>query len=139
MRKNDPITKIMSANVESIQTGQSLSEVRRLMCDSAIHHVPIVDGKKLVGLVSFTDMMTLNLVISGATEHTIDAIIDQQFSISDVMSGDITTIDHKDNIRSAAEILAEGKFHSLPVTDDDYNLVGIITSTDLIRYLSDQY
>lgn len=139
MRKNDPIIKIMSNNVECIQDGQPLSTVRRLMGDLGIHHVPIVNGKKLVGLVSFTDMMKLNFVISGATEHTIDAIIDQQFSISDVMSVNITTINNKDNIREAALILAEGKFHSLPVIDDDSNLLGIVTSTDLIRYLNDQY
>jgi len=139
MRKNDPITKIMSSHVECVQDGQPLSEVRHLMRDKAIHHVPIVNGKILVGLVTFTDMMKLNLVVSGATEHTIDAIIDQQFSISDVMSADLTIIDHKDNIRQAAELLAEGNFHSLLVTSDKTNLLGIVTSTDLIRYLSDQY
>ena len=139
MRKNDPITKILSKNVESIQEGQSLSEVRRLMTDLSIHHVPIVKGNKLVGIVSFTDMMKLSLVTSGATEHTIDAIIDQQFTIKDVMSADPVTLGHTDNIRQAAEILAEGKFHSLPVTDNGGDLIGILTTTDLIRYLNDQY
>ncbi len=41
-------------------------------------------------------------------------------------------------IREAAEILAKREFHALPVTEDN-NLVGIITTTDLIRYLLDQY
>lgn len=139
MRKNDPVINIMSKQVECVQAGQSLSDIRRLMVEYAIHHVPIVDGKKLVGLVSFTDMMKLNLVISGATEHTIDAIIDQQFSISDVMSAELTTIHHKDTVRRAAEILSEGTFHSLPVVNDKGSVLGIVTSTDLIRYLNDQY
>lgn len=139
MKKNDPITHLISDKVKCIQVGQPLSDVQQLMSDWAIHHVPIVDGEKLVGLVSYTDMMALDLVIYGATEHTIGAIIDQQFSIRNVMTSELTTINHKENIRRAAEMLAEGKFHSLPVTDEDTNLVGIITSTDLIRYLSDQY
>ena len=139
MKKNDPIANIMSDNVECVQEGLPLSNVRHLMCNQAIHHVPIVRGKKLTGLVSFTDMMKLNFVLNGATDYTVDAIIDQQFSITDVMSRNITTINHNDNIRSAAEILAEGKFHSLPVIDDESNLLGIVTSTDLIRYLNAQY
>lgn len=139
MRKNEPITNIMSDDIESIQEGQNLSEVRKLMCQLSIHHVPIVNGKKLIGLISFTDMMKLNFVISGATEHTIDTIIDQQFSIRDVMSEKITTINEKDNIRTASKILSEGKFHSLPVVDEESNLVGIVTSTDLIQYLNKQY
>ena len=139
MKKNDPISKTMSANVLSIQEGQNLSDVRNLMCEAHIHHVPIVQGKKLSGLVSFTDLMKINLVISGADERTINAIIDQQFTIKDIMSTNITTIKSSDTLRHASEILARGAFHSLPVVDDEGNLVGIVTSTDLIRYLNDQY
>jgi CBS domain-containing membrane protein len=139
MKKNDVITHLISNQVVCIQAGQPLSDVRRMMSELAIHHVPIVDGKKLIGLVSFTDMMTLDLITHGATEQTIDAIIDQQFSIKVVMSSDLITLNDNDNVRSAVEILAEGKFHSLPVIDDEDNLIGIVTSTDLIRYLKDQY
>ena len=99
----------------------------------------LLTENRVVGLVSFTDIMKLNLVVSGATEYTIDAIIDQQFSISDIMSVDVITISHKDTVRGAAEILAEGKFHSLPVVKNSSELLGIVTTTDLIRYLTDQY
>jgi predicted transcriptional regulator len=77
MRKNDPITKIMAVEVITVQQGQKLSDVRHIICESGIHHVPIVDGKKLVGMISFTDLMKLNIVISGADDRTVDAIIDQ--------------------------------------------------------------
>jgi CBS domain-containing protein len=139
MRKNDPISNIMASSVESVQDGQALSEVRHLMSEQGMHHVPVLNGKKLVGLVSFTDMMKLSLVISGATEHTIDTIIDQQFTIKKVMSTDLVTLNENDNVREAAEKLSAGDFHSLPVVSTSGELIGIVTSTDLIRYLSDQY
>ena len=45
-----------------------------------------------------------------------------------------------DYIRDAAEILAKGEFHSLPIVDtDDTTLLGMVTSTDLIRHLLDQF
>ncbi len=139
MRKNDPITNIMSTDIESIQVGQKLSEVHHLMANMGIHHVPIVDGTKLVGLISFMDIMKLNLVLQGASEYTIGAIIDQQFTIREIMTTELVTIGNGESVREAAEKLSEGDFHSLPVVKDGGDLAGIVTSTDLIRYLSDQY
>lgn len=139
MKKNDSVTKIMSSHVAVVQEGQPLSEVRKKMIDLHIHHVPIVNGKKLVGLVSFTDLMKINMVISGADERSIDTIIDQQFTITDIMTSKITKINSAETIRQASELLIKGHFHSLPVVDNDDHIVGIITSTDLIKYLNDQY
>jgi len=139
MKKNDPISKIMSTEVVSVHLGQKLSDVRHIICESKIHHVPVVDGKKLVGLISFTDLMKLNIVISGADERTVDAIVDQQFTIQDVMVTKLTTLSNASTVREASQILAEGNFHSLPVVDQQQQIVGIVTMTDLIQYLNDQY
>lgn len=139
MRKNDPISKVSTKNVISVQEGQSVSDVRRSMIENNIHHIPIVRGKKLIGMISFTDMMKLNLVISGADERSIDAIIDQQFSIEDIMSTDLKTANSKSTIREVAELLSNNSFHSIPLVDDNGDLAGIVTSTDLIQYLFEQY
>ncbi len=139
MKKNEPIKSIMSTNVEAVQQGQALSDVYKIICNTGIHHVPVLDGKKLVGLISYTDMMKLDLAIHNVDAHTITAVMDQQFAIADVITNELVTIRDSDNVRSAAELLGEGDFHSLPVVDADGALVGIVTSTDLIRYLSSQF
>ena len=139
MKRNEPVSNIMSSEITAVQEGQPLSEVRHKMINSNIHHVPILSGKNLVGMVSFTDMMKLNVVINGADNHTIDAIIDQQFTISDIMSTELTTLNDRDTIRQAAEVLSENNFHAVPVTDNNSELQGIVTSSDLIRYLNKQY
>ena len=139
MRKNDPITKIMAVELITVQQGQKLSDVRHIICESGIHHIPIVDGKILVGMISFTDLMKLNIVISGADDRTIDVIIDQQYTIKDIMTTKLTALTDCDTVKQASKILAEGNFHSLPVVDNQNHIVGIVTSTDLIQYLSDQY
>jgi CBS domain-containing membrane protein len=120
-----------------VQLGQSLNDMRKLMCNSHIQHIPLVDGKKLVGLVRFTDLMKINLLVCGGDERSIDLIIDQQFNISDIMSTSLTTISNTDTIRQASSLLAEGSFHSLPVIDREGDVVGIVTTTDLINYLND--
>jgi CBS domain-containing protein len=129
MKKHEPISKIMSANVASVQVGQPLSDVRNLMVNANIHLVPIIDGSKLVGLISFTDLMKINFVIDGVDERSINAFIDQQFSIREIMSNKLVTIKNTDTIRYGSELLAKGGFHSLLVIDDEGALVGIVTTT----------
>ncbi|MCF6252312.1 MAG: CBS domain-containing protein [Methylococcaceae bacterium] len=139
MKKNESITKIMSTNITTVHQGQKLSDVRHIICESNIHHIPVVDGKILIGLISFTDLMKLNIVISGADERTIDSIVDQQFTIQDVMTTKLMTLKNTDTVRQASKILAESNFHSLPVVNEQKEIVGIVTMSDLIKYLNDQY
>ena len=81
MRKNDPVTNIMAKQVESIQEGQPLSEVYKMMCNTGIHHVPVLNSKKLVGLISFTDMMKLSLAIDTSNSHLNTFIAFQFFQL----------------------------------------------------------
>lgn len=125
----------MTADPETVGVGQKLSEARRLMAQRRFHHVPVVDGRKLVGLLSATDMMRLSIAAYGANEQTVDAMLDAQFSIQQVMTTGVFTVHKEETVRHAADRLRGGAFHSLPVVDDDGNLLGIVTSSDLIQYL----
>ncbi len=139
MKKKESVSQIASTALITIQMGQKLSEARKLMQVNQIHHVPVVNGTKLVGLLSAVDLATLSLTSFGSDERTNDTILDNQFSVEDVMSKNMVTIKPTSSIREAAEMLAEGHFHSLPIVDKEGNLQGLVTSTDLIRYLLSQY
>jgi len=139
MKRNESIKSILSTELVTVNVTQKLSEVRRLMSEEHVHHIPVVSGRKLVGLLSATDMVRLSFSAYGSDQRAIDAMLDHEFRIEKTMNTDLVTLDDKSTIRDAAEKLREGKFHSLPVVDDNGNLLGIVTSTDLIRYLCDQY
>ena len=139
MKKKESVSQIASTALITIQIGQKLSEARKLMQVNQIHHVPVVQGKKLMGILSAVDLATLSLTSFGSDERANDAILDNQFSVEEVMSKNMVTIKPTAPIREAAEILAEGHFHSLPIVDKEGDLQGLVTSTDLIRYLLSQY
>ncbi len=139
MRHNEPVSKIMSSQILTVHAAQKVSAVYALLTENRVHHVPVVNGNKLVGLVSSTDMMKLSLDAYGTPDSANTAYFDSQFTIDDVMSSDLVTIKADDSIRSAAEMLSTGARHSLPVVDGDGALVGIVTTTDLVKYLLDQY
>jgi CBS-domain-containing membrane protein len=50
-----------------------------------------------------------------------------------------TTISNTDTIRQVTDLLAKGSFNSLPVIEKEGDVVGIVTTTDLINYLNHQY
>ena len=139
MRKNETIKHIMSTQIQAVQQGQNLSDIYQIMSSSGVHHVPVLNTNELVGIVSFTDMMQLNFNLQGLDQQNLGSVIDNQFKTTDIMSRELTTLNEDQSIRDAVNLLADGSFHSLPVTDNNNHLVGMVTSTDLIRYLKDQY
>lgn len=139
MRHNEPVSHIMSSDLLTVHSAQKVSEVYELLTENRIHHVPVVNGKKLVGLISSTDIMKLSLDAYGTPDSSNTEYIDTQFSIDDVMSDNLVTIKADDSIRSAAEMLSSGTHHSLPVVNGDGELAGIVTTTDLVNYLLAQY
>jgi CBS domain-containing protein len=129
----------MSANVITVHHGDPISKVRKLMNDTGIHHVPVVSGDNLVGIISWSDILRLSFGDAfHADERAVDAALDHSKKIEDVMKTEPFTIPHDGKIREAAEVLARGDFHALPVVQGR-KLVGIVTSSDLIKYLLDQY
>jgi CBS domain-containing membrane protein len=139
MRHNEPVSNIMSSQIQTVHTAQKVSDVYRLLTENKIHHVPVVDGNALVGVISSTDMMKLSLDAYGTPDAANTEYLDSQFSIPDIMTTDLITVGHDDSIRLAAEKLSVGTYHSLPVIGSDDQLVGIVTTTDLVNYLLAQY
>ena len=132
-----PVSTIMSSEIHSLQLRQHISDARTLMTRHAIHHVPIVDAGRLVGLLSATDVIALGFGEQPEGAAPIAAYIDRRYALADLMQRDLVTIGAEQSIRKAAELLSGGTFHALPVVDGDGHLLGMVTSTDLVRLLRD--
>ena len=137
MQPNAPISKIMTTDVQSVQRGEPMSRVRQLLSENAFHHVPVLDGKKVVGMVSSQEIFRLSFDEGSTDVRTMDAWLDHQFTLEQVMSRDLDTLPTNARVRDAATMMANGQRHSVLVTNEAEELAGIVTSTDLIRYLHD--
>ena len=138
MRKNEKITTIMTASPTTVQVGQPLSEASRIMKEGAFHHVPVVDGTTLVGILSTTDLLKVSYVY-GTDAREVDAVLDATVELKSLMQSDPVTLKTNQTVRDAVDVFAEGQFHSMPVVDDSGALAGIVTTTDVLRYMRDQY
>ncbi len=140
MKHNEPISRIMSSGAITLRPGDPISKARRLMRECAVHHLPVVNGQELLGIVSFSDVLRVSFGDAfGTDERAVDATLDHTMTIEQIMSKSPSTLKKDARIRDAAEVLSKGDFHAVPIVDaDGKTLVGVVTSTDLIRYLLDQ-
>jgi CBS domain-containing protein len=82
-----------------------------------------VQGEKILGIITEKDI-TKN--IANSTKK-----------VSSVMTKQITTIDPNENIEEAAIIMSKNKIKHMPVVNKNSKLLGIITSTDILKHSED--
>ena len=138
MKRTESIEKVMSTELVTVHTGMKVSDARRELSEGSFHHLPVVSGDKLVGMISAADLASVEIAGWGTDNRSLDAVLDHQFSIEQLMTTEIETLPPSSRVRDAAQVLAGGRFHSVPVVDEEGALVGLVTSTDLIRYLAEQ-
>lgn len=126
--RDTPIVRIMTADPITIGSTNSVADARAVFDSHSIHHLPVVDDGKLVGIVSSADLLKLFLVDERAD-------LMAKARVRQIMEVCPVTLDARATLREAAEKLQFGSFHALPVIDEERALVGIVTSGDLIGAL----
>ena len=135
MKTIDPISKIMSKDIIALRRNDDLETAERLFKRHNIRHIPVVAGDVIIGMLSYTDLLRISFAEAVYDdEEDIDSTVYNMFTIEQVMAKNMVTVRSDQSIREVAEILAEKEFHALPVVDNG-KLVGIVTTTDLMKYL----
>lgn len=122
------IEAIMSTNLITVPPSATLAEARALMQEKRIHHIPVLDGDQLTGLISLTNVLAATdsfLRDDGSRIHA------DEIGIEEAMVTDVATVDVSASLRHAALFLEKHKIGCLPVMDGG-ELVGIITDTDFV-------
>jgi CBS domain-containing membrane protein len=135
MKRGVQVSTIMSTNLIKLNATDTLAKAEQLFRENKIRHIPVMDGNKIIGMLSYTDLLRISFAETlDEEDQMIDVTIYEVFSIEQVMAKNLVCIRPDTLIKEAAEILATREFHALPVVESDL-LVGIVTTTDLIRYL----
>lgn len=121
---NERVHTIMTPNIVTLSPSDTLGAAREVFMTKRIHHIPIVEGKKLVGLITSWDVFKLGL----------SAVAYQDMRVSEVMSTHLATLEPEQHIGAAAEILMEHLFHAVPIVNEQRELLGIVTTYDILRY-----
>lgn len=122
------IDKVMTSDPATVSPQSSAAEARRLLESNVIHHLPVVEGDRLVGIVSSSDLLKLHLLDDKMA-------IFARATVDQIMETNVTVLGKNSTLRDAVEKLSMGNFHALPVVDRKRRLLGIVTSTDLLNEL----
>jgi len=131
------VKDVMTTEVKSVSSNERLVHARRIMIDSGIGRVLVIDDDELVGVITSKDVIRclISFRKNVAEKHQQAQI--KKILIDDIMSYNVKTVSEDTNIAEVADILIDTGFNGLPVIDDNDNVIGIITQTDLVRLFSE--
>lgn len=126
------VSEYMTRKVETAAPDDGIRKVFFRMRYGHIRHMPVLDGAQLVGMISDRDLRRPDWV-DEAPDLSHDYHLDDDLSVSDLMSRNPITVHTYDDLATACELIAQHGFGALPVLDKGGHLAGIISKADLVR------
>ena len=127
---NEHVSTIMTSDLITVKPEDDLAKVYKIFRSKRIHHLPVVEGKKLVGILTTYDLFKLEKSLK---EYG-------NILVKDVMTTKIATLEPNAKVGSAVLLFIENLFHAVPIVTEDRELVGIVSTLDVMKYtLKKQY
>lgn len=132
----DRVSSIMSKELITVHPKDTLLDVKAIFDNHRIHHIPVVEYKKLVGMISKTDLLHYQRNYSQVPyKDVFEESRLKAYKVGEVMTKGLATLSPDDRIDVAIEVFRENILHAIPVTLDG-ELVGLITTHDIIEALA---
>lgn len=121
------VHELMKKNPLTIEESTPLPAVKKVFKEKGIRHLPVLhDSKKVVGIISDRDLLK------------VEALGTFQFlKAQDIMNTIIILVDDETSVAHVAKVMIEEKISAMPVINNQHEMVGIITKTDILRGVFD--
>lgn len=117
--------RIMSSPVQTLTSAASVEEAKELLQFNGFRHIPILSENKLVGMLSDRDLLRINSIPQERQVQT----------IGEVMTSEVLTATRRTRVQEIAEVLFHHKISALPILNEEHELVGILTVSDILKSL----
>jgi CBS domain-containing protein len=134
MRPEEPVSRIMTETVVVIELDRPVSEAMDCFTQYPIHHLPVVRHGKAVGMLSSADVMKLDHFMP-RTAADPAKYLDEHMSIEKLMHAPVISLAPHTSVTEAANRMEEAGVHAAPVVDGVDRVIGIVTTSDVIRGL----
>jgi len=124
----------MTAKPITVSPEDTIAQAGYLLKKHRIHHLPVVRGDELAGIVTDTDIR--NTALKEPPADSGGEILVKERTVGEIMTRDVVTMNPWDTIEDALLVLHRRRFGALPVVDGR-KLVGIITKTDILAAFID--
>jgi len=113
----------MTSNPTTVESRTTVQEAARMMQSEDVGSIPIVEGERLIAIITDRDLAT-RVVAEGKGPET---------TVGEVASQDLVTIDPQQSLDEAARLMGEHQLRRLPVCEEDGKLVGILAQADVAQ------
>ena len=120
------IRELMTVRPRTVKVGDSIVEAAKLMKGEESAMAPIVDGDRLVGVLTDHDI-AVRVVAEGRDPRTT--------KVEDIASTNLVTIDPQQDLDDALRVMARNHVRRLPVVEEDGKLIGIVMQADVARHV----
>jgi acetoin utilization protein AcuB len=128
------VRKKMKKDLITITKDERMTTAKKILKEKNIRHLPVVDGKRLIGLVSNMDIRKAEASPATSLEiRELHYLLDK-LTVGEIMTRNVITISPDISVEEATTLLHDNKIGCLPVVEDG-NLVGILTENDVMEIL----
>ena len=120
--RNRHIRDVMTPNPECVTGKDSLRDVARIMKNLDTGVVPVVDGKKIIGLITDRDIVVRGLAEGKDLEST---------KVNELMTRSIRSVREDSTVNDALELMSNSEIRRVPVVNQNDELVGIVSLGDI--------
>lgn len=119
------VQQFMTRSPHTISHDQSLAAAHAMMREHDMRHLPVLEGGRLVGLVSQRDLYMIE-ALPGVDQESV--------AVSEAMSQDVFTVTPRCSVRKVSGDMAQYKYGAAVVVDGA-TVVGVFTTTDALAVL----
>lgn len=130
------VAALMTPDPETVSIHATAADARRVMSNRRVRHVPVVDDdNRLAGLIGLADIVQHMSDPNGEVQRDADPL--DQVSVRQMMSHVLPAVPRWAVLSQAARKLLDEKLSCLPVVDEEYRVVGILTEADFVRVVAE--
>ena len=127
------VESAMQREVVSVRADERLDLVDDIMKLGEVRHMPVLEGERLVGVISQRDLLAASLSRVLEFEGRERRTFMRSVEVGEAMTPSPVVIAPGATLREAARLMLERRFGCLPVVDARGHMVGLLTETDLMR------
>ena len=121
-RSSQHVRDVMTANPKTVTEKDSVLDAARIMRDSDTGIVPVVNGRKIIGLVTDRDIL-VRAIADGKDINNC--------RVNEVMSKQVRTVKEDASVREVLDVMSGAQIRRVPVVNGNNELVGIVSMKDI--------